>query len=169
MEFIKSYFTAEKAASFLFMGVGVTAVLFSLYCWLTLKKSFYMGMAYPLVLIGLIEIAVGVTIYWRSPKDIERVENFLTLEPERVLREEIPRMEAVMRSFVTFRYVELLSISIGILAMFYISNSDLVKGIGVGLFMQASVMLAADYFAERRGEQYLEQLRQEVSTLNKQS
>jgi hypothetical protein len=169
MEFVKSYFNAEKSAGVLFIVVGVSFLLISLYSWLTIKKPFYTGMAYPFLLIGLIEITVGVTIYLKSPADNDRVENYLTLEPERILNEEIPRMETVMKSFVYYRYVEFAFIFTGVMLMFYIGKSELVKGIGFGLFIQGTVMLGADYIAERRGHLYLERLRQEVSGLNKQS
>jgi hypothetical protein len=169
MEFIKVYFNAEKAASFLFMGIGIISTLFSLYSWMTLKKPFYSGIAFPFLILGIVEIAVGVTVYWRTPKDIERVENYLVLEPEKIMENEIPRMEGVMKSFVTLRYAELFLIVVGVVMMYYVGESQLVKGIGFGLFFQCALMLSADYFAERRGGQYLERLRQEVSVLNKQS
>jgi hypothetical protein len=169
MEFVKVYFNMEKAASFLFMAIGTGSTLFSLYSWLMLKKTFYSGIAFPFLLFGVVAIAVGVTVYLRTPKDIERVENFLVLEPEKILTEEIPRMEAVMRSFLKIRYAELFLMAVGIVLMYYAGQSQLVKGIGFGLFFQCATLLSADYFAERRAGQYLERLKQEVSILNKQS
>lgn len=169
MEFVRSYFSAEKGAGLLLTVIGVVSLLISLYSWVTIKKTFYMGMAYPFLFIGLIEVSVGITIYLKSPGDLERVENYLTLEPDRVLHEEIPRMEGVTKSFAYYRYVEFAFILTGILLMFYLTRSELIRGIGLGLFMQGCVMLIADSFAERRADQYLERLRQEVSGLNKQS
>jgi uncharacterized membrane protein len=169
MEFVKDYFNSEKAASFLFMGIGIFSTLFSLYSWLMFKKPFYAGIAYPFLLLGLVEIAVGVTVYMRAPKDTERVENYLVLEPEKIQSEEIPRMERVMKSFVTIRYAELILIAVGVVMMYYTGQSQQIKGIGFGLFFQCAMMLSADYFAERRAAQYLNRLRQEVSILNRQS
>src|SRR5687768_16204116 len=125
MEFTRMYFTSEKAASFLFFGIGILSTLFSIYCWLSLRKPFYIGIAYPFLLLGILEIAVGVTIYWRTPKDIERVENYLVLEPEKIIENEIPRMEGVMKSFVTLRYVELFLIVVGVVMMYYSGLSPL--------------------------------------------
>jgi hypothetical protein len=169
MDFIKTYFSHEKAESLLFIGAGVIGTLFSLYCWMSLRKPFYNGMAFPLLILGAIQLAVGTTIYLRSPKDMERILNYATLEPEKLQDEEILRMRTVMQNFMYYRYLELLFITAGILLMFYVSPSEFVKGVGFALFVEASLMLAGDYFAERRGEIYLQQLQQEVSPLNRQS
>jgi hypothetical protein len=169
MEFVKTYFNEEKSASLLFLCAGVLAVLAGLYFWLWLKKPLYTGMAYPLVLIGLIELAVGATVNLRTATDIERVQNQLSLEPEKIQSEEIPRMVKVMRSFVYIRYAELFLILTGIMFMYYITRSAFVKGIGAGLFIQACLMLTADYFAERRGEQYLQELQKQTEVYQKKS
>jgi hypothetical protein len=166
MEFIKNYFQMERYASVVFMLIGLNTLVAGLYCWLAVRKPFYSGLAFPCVLVGLIELFVGVTIFLRSPKDSERVENFTVLEPHRILKEEIPRMEGVAKSFVYIRYVELALLAGGILMM-YLMKSDMVRGIGLGLFIQASAMLAADYFAERRAEKYLEGLKKSVEGLQK--
>jgi hypothetical protein len=169
MEFVRTYFSAEKAESLLFIFAGAIALLASLYFLISVKKSFYTGLAFPLLFIGTIQLAVGTIIYLRSDRDKERVLNYMTLEPERINAEEIPRMTMVMKTFVYYRAIELAFIITGILLMFYVPVSDLVKGIGMGLFMQASIMLAADYFAERRGEIYLKNLRDHTPALYKQS
>jgi hypothetical protein len=169
MEFVRTYFNAEKAESFLFILAGGIALLASLYFLISVKKSFYTGFAFPLLFMGIIQLAVGTIIYSRSESDKERVLNYMALEPERINSEEIPRMAMVMKTFVYYRYIELAFILTGILLMFFISTSDLVKGVGMGLFIQASIMLTADYFAERRGEEYLKNLRDHAPALYKQS
>ena len=169
MEFVKTYFNAEKAESLLFVGIGVISILISLYFWLQLKRPFYNGLAYPFFLIGIIQVTAGTIVYLRSPNDLERVENYLVLEPEKIAQVEIPRMTIVMKNFVYYRYLEVALIITGIVLMFYTSNADLVKGIGIGLFIQASMMLAADYFAERRGDQYLNRMQEHAAVWNKQS
>ena len=166
MEFIKTYFQAERLASVVFMLIGFNTIVAGVYCWVIVRKPFYSGLAYPFVFIGLIELFVGATVFLRSPKDTERVENFAVLEPERILREEIPRMEDVSKSFVYLRYVEL-AVIIAALVMMYFVRGDLVRGIGLGLFIQAFAMLAADYFAERRSEKYLKELRISVEGMQK--
>src|SRR5688572_11538152 len=98
MEFIKNYFQMERFASIVFMLIGLNTIVAGLYCWFVVRKPFYSGLAYPFVLIGAIELFVGATIFLRSPQDTERVENFAILEPHRIIKDEIPRMEGVSKS-----------------------------------------------------------------------
>jgi hypothetical protein len=102
---------------------------------------------------------VGVTLIYRSPKDIIRVETYFSEKNEMIQKEEIPRMESVMRNFVIFRYTEITLIIVGIILMYGFRQNLLLNGIGLGLFIQSSVVLLLDFFAERRGEVYLAYLK----------
>lgn len=169
MDFIRAYFNGEKTESLIIIGAGTIAVLVSLYWWMSIKKPFYTGLAFPMLFIGVIQVAVGTLVYLRSPRDTERVLNYMSLEPERIHSEEIPRMTQVMQNFIYYRYVELFLILAGILLLFFVPSSELIKGVGMGLFIQGALMLAADYFAERRGEEYLKTLRERTPALYEQS
>jgi hypothetical protein len=59
-----------------------------------------------------------------------------------------------------FRYVEIALIILGITLMYSYKNDTFLKGIGLGLFIQASIVLSLDFFAERRGYIYLEYLKE---------
>ncbi len=72
MEQISNYFNAEKSESILFFLVGSIAIGIAIYFLFKLKEPFYNGMAYPLIAVALIQIVVGTSIFFRSPKDIER-------------------------------------------------------------------------------------------------
>jgi hypothetical protein len=74
-------------------------------------------------------------------------------------------MEKVLRNFVIFRYAEIALIILGIALMYSSMNDTFWRGIGLGLFIQASIVLCLDFFAERRGHIYLEYLNQ-LSNVN---
>lgn len=84
MKFITDYFNAEKHESLLFIGVGITAILLGIYFWVEIKEPLFKGIAIPLVLVALIQLTVGTTVYFRSPKDILMVENKLKNEPNKI-------------------------------------------------------------------------------------
>ena len=63
-----------------------------------------------------------------------------------------------MRNFVIFRFTEVGLILVGLIIYFAFAKYDFWKGLGLGLLIQASVVLTLDYFAERRGFIYLEYL-----------
>jgi hypothetical protein len=117
------------------------------------------GIAIPFLLVSSLEIIVGLTLIYRSPKDIIRVETYLSEKTEMIQTEEIPRMEKVMRNFILFRYTEITLIFLGVILMYGARQNSLWNGIGVGLFIQSSTVLLLDFFAERRGEVYLEYLK----------
>ncbi|MBB1195088.1 hypothetical protein DNC80_15595 [Flavobacterium sp. SOK18b] len=162
---IVKYFNAEKAESLLFMGFGVVAILLSMYFFFFLKESFWKGVAIPFVFFSIIQIIIGVTIFTRSPIDNLRVETILKNEPHKIQAEEIPRMEKVMKNFVYYRYFEISMIILGVILMYTLSNYGFWKGFGLGLFIQCAVLLSLDFFAEKRGHFYVENLKELVEKI----
>jgi hypothetical protein len=75
-------------------------------------------------------------------------------DPQSIKTLEIPRMEKVLNNFVIYRYVEIALIILGIILMYSSMNDTIWRGIGLGLFIQASIVLSLDFFAERRGHIY---------------
>lgn len=165
MSSIEKYFNGEKAESYVFIAIGMVALLIAFYFVFTLKTSFWRGVAIPFILVAMLEFIIGYTIVKRSPKDIYRVESFIKVQPSKITLDEIPRMEKVMKNFVIFRYVEICLILLGIILMYSSLNDTLWRGIGLGLFMQASIVLSLDFFAERRGHIYLEYLKEFVEKI----
>jgi hypothetical protein len=66
-------------------------------------------------------------------------------------------MEVVMKNFLIYRYVEIALLLVGVLLLF--TTKGFWQGVGIGLFIQASLMLSLDYFAEQRGKVYVEVLK----------
>ena len=162
---VVKYFNGEKAESYIFILIGIIALATALYFILALRSSFWKGAAIPFIIVAWLEFVVGYTIVTRSSKDIARVETFIQKEPQSIKMLEIPRMEKVMSNFVIFRYVEIVLIILGIALMYSSMNDTFWRGIGLGLFIQASIVLCLDFFAERRGHIYLEYLNQ-LSNVN---
>ncbi|CAM3810515.1 hypothetical protein FLBR109950_02565 [Flavobacterium branchiophilum] len=161
MNVIEKYFNGEKAESLVFITIGVLALAMALYFIFVLKTSFWKGVAMPFIAVALLEILVGYIVFTRSPEDINRVKTYVEKDPKSVQTQEIPRMEQVMRNFVVFRFVEIALIVFGIVLMYSTKNDTFWRGLGLGLFLQASMVLSLDFFAERRGHVYINYLKQE--------
>jgi hypothetical protein len=160
---IEKYFTAEKQESLLFLGIGIVGVVLAFVFFFALKTAFYKGAAIPLLLVGLLLGVVGYTVYKRS--DADRIRNVYALDmnPAELKTKELPRMETVMKSFVVYRYTEIILALLGLALFFYFRSSPnygFWKGLGAGLAIMALLALAADYFAEKRGHTYIAGLRQ---------
>lgn len=163
---IEQYFLAEKNAGLLFLIIGIVGIILAIVFFFFLKTEFYKGAAYVLVIAGLIQGGVGYTIYSRSDK--QRVENVYAfdMDPGTLKNKELPRMEKAVSGIKVFLLIELILLLAGVIIVFKnkhvlssgISHS-LWMGIGILLIVQALVLTGADYFAYKRGKQYLEDLR----------
>lgn len=165
MNQVVKYFNGEKAESYIFIFIGVIAFAMALYFIFTLKTSFWKGVAIPFILVALLEFIIGYTIVTRSSKDIIRVQTYITNESQKIQIDEIPRMEKVLSNFVIYRYVEIALILLGIVLMYSSMNDTFWRGIGLGLFIQASIVLCLDFFAERRGHIYIVYLQELVEKI----
>jgi hypothetical protein len=158
MDFIKTYFSAEKSESLLFIAMGIVAIAFSAFAIWKWNESFYKGIAIPLIAIGLIQIVVGGTVYFRTDKQVSDLEKLFQTNPSEFKNQEIPRMEIVMKNFNLYKKIEIAFILIGLLLIVFAPAREFWLGIGVGMLLQGAVMLSLDIFAERRGITYIEKI-----------
>lgn len=170
--FVHKYFMGEKQESLLFLVVGICAIIAAIIFFFFIKTqpSFFKGAAIPLFVIALIQITVGYTVYARSDKQRMDVAYNLGVEPVAYAQQqELPRMQTVMKNFVIYRYVEIALALIGLGLFFYFRNNaeqQFWKGLGLTLAIQALLMLGADYFAEKRGVVYQQQLEKTAHRTN---
>ncbi len=155
---IENYFTAERAEALLFVLIGVLAIMLSLYFLIKIKKPFFAGIACSLMAIALIQIVVGASVYFRSPKDIQRVSRYIQSEPAHIAQREIPRMQLVMANFSVYKIIEIGLLVLGLLMFVFLRQHALWRGVGMGLMLQAGFMLGLDFLAENRGRVYLDYL-----------
>jgi uncharacterized membrane protein len=163
---IEKYFNGEKQESLLFLGIGIAAVLLAIVFFLVVKTSFYKGASIPLLLLGLLLGIVGYTVYKRSDSDRIRNVYAYDMNPGELRDKEIPRMVTVMKSFVLYRYIEIVLAIVGMVLFFYFNHHSarvFWKGFGCTMAIMALVALAADYFAEKRGKAYINGLKEFVS------
>ena len=151
------YFAAEKRESLLFMLAGMAAIVAAVFLWRT--GSPYRGMGYPLVAIALIQIFVGGTVYFRTDAQMLGLHKQLASEPRVYVTAETPRMEKVQKSFVVYRWVEIALLALGVLGFFLLRDRQTLWAVSLGLMLQSALMLALDFFAERRAEVYVERIR----------
>lgn len=159
MEFIKNYFAAEKSESLIFIAIGLCTLFFSVYAWLKWGDSFYKGFAIPVVLIALIQLVVGNTVYFRTDRQVENLEKLYQQNITQFAVDETPRMEIVMKNFSIYKKIEVGFVLIGLLLVLTLPGREFWMGVGIGMLLQGALMLTADVFAERRGNRYLEEIR----------
>lgn len=162
--FVHKYFIGEKQESLLFLIIGIVAIVSAVVFYFFIKShpQCFKGAAIPLLVIGLIQVTVGYTVYARSDKQRLDVAYKLGTEPVGYAKgTELPRMEKVMKSFVIYRWTEIVLALAGIGLFLYFRTKpeqEFWKGVGIALAVQALLMLGADTFAEKRGGRYLQEL-----------
>jgi predicted membrane channel-forming protein YqfA (hemolysin III family) len=162
--FVHKYFMAEKQAGLLFLIIGSVAVLLSVVFFFFIKSnpSFYKGMAAPLIVIGLLQLVVGIAVFNRSDKQRMDVSYKIGMDPGFVKNTEQPRMEKVQQNFSIYKYAEIALLIAGIvLIVLYRTNADksFWYGLGIALAIQCVICLTADVVAAKRGEAYLNRLK----------
>lgn len=176
---IEKYFLAEKQESLVFLFIGIISVLAAFIFIGFLKNNFWRGAALPILIIGLLQCVVGYTVYKRSDADRVNMVYALDMNPEKLQKEELPRMKVVNRNFVIYRWIEIVLTLLGVIVTIkYRTNltyqnswngNAFYYGIGIFLTVQSLLMLGADYFAEKRGLIYENQLSGFIVNYNKKS
>lgn len=152
-DYMSTYFTAEKQEAMLFMAVGIAALVVSFY--LFKADSTYKGMMYPLVIVAVIQLVVGSTVYFRTDRQVAALESLLKDDPAAYKAEELQRMETVMKNFRVYKSIEIILLAIGIVLTFALRKNNLWNSVGIGLIIQSSLMLILDLFAEKRAHDYV--------------
>ncbi|EPP0044749.1 hypothetical protein ACUJJB_001905 [Pseudomonas aeruginosa] len=154
---IETYISAERTGGLLFVIVGVLAIGSAIWGWQ--HGPFWRGAAWPLAAVALIQISVGITYLLRSPADLHRVQHIVAQEQERIAEEEVPRMQAVLKSYAISLRIEIAILAVGLALLMLATRGSSWQGAGFGLTVQAGLVLLLDSLAERRAQTYLEWLR----------
>src|SRR5690349_13072557 len=103
---IEKYFLAEKQAGLIFLILGIAAIIVALIAILTIKTNVWKGAAIPLIIFGVIQAAAGYVVYSRS--DEQRISNVYAVDmnPDKLTKEEIPRMQKVTKNFPIYKWIE---------------------------------------------------------------
>ncbi len=157
-EAMRSYFDQEKTAAL--VGMGGALVAGGTGAYLVTQGDMSKGIGYSLIGIGAIGLAVGGGVYLRTDSQLEKLEKQLENTPADYKRFEGVRMDRVITQFTILKFAEV-SIFAGGVATTVIGvtqKADLTTGIGIGLAIDAVLLLLFDYFADARAQVYMKQI-----------
>ena len=152
LPFVDAYFAAEKLGALLFVAVGGLAVALALL--LLRRRSRLRGMAVPLIAVALVQLAVGATVYLRSDAQAARLQQQAGSAPAEFKRDESARMKTVIAKFERYRHVQLGLLALGMALVVLLRNREFGFALGLGLVLQAALLLALDHFAAARAHDY---------------
>ena len=156
MKDMTAYFGGEKQESVLFILAALIAIGLAVWLWSNGHRLRFMAL--PLVLVAVMQLVVGVTIFARTDAQLASLSTQWVIAPTQLKQAETERMQTVMANFKMYKTVELVLLLVGACLIGFFSKWDAATGIGIGLVVQAGFTLALDLFAEARGDAYLKVL-----------
>lgn len=156
-ETLVAYFAGEKRESLLFIAAGAVAIVIAIVLWR--GAGAFRGAAWPLIIVALIQIVVGGSIFLRTDGQVLALSAQLESDPSSFKTDERARMERVMSGFRMYKMIEIALLLTGVGLLVATRPPSIAAGVGLGLLLQASVMLAADVVAEHRARVYMQAMR----------
>jgi len=152
--FVTSYFGGELRESLIFiLPGGLLSLVFGLWLWLDTPSSFTRGVAIPFLVMGLAMSAIGATVGFRTPSQVQRLAAEVRANPADVQARESTRMAGVNARWNAYLVVWAAFGAIGLALRFGWQHPG-ARGVGVALVFFSGVGLLVDGFAERRARDY---------------
>ena len=158
---LTDYFTAEKQGACLLVVIAIAGLGFAAYLWF--GRSAYLAMAWPLIVVSVLALAVGLGVGLRTPSQVAGLEQGLQTAKTDTVAAEIKRMDKVNRSFRVIKVVEITLVAVALLLVALLPIPSTWASVGMGLLLEASVLLVFDTIAHHRAEVYAKWLQSLVS------
>jgi hypothetical protein len=153
---LTAYFTAEKHGGVLLMALAAASLALAGYLFAT--KSAFSAMAWPVLVLGGIELVIGLTVATRTSAQIAELEAGLQATRNVTLTVEIERMARIDATFEAIKKVEVALIAIGLVFALVRPAPHTLGAVGLGIVLQCAVLLVFDTFAHHRAVHYVEWL-----------
>lgn len=154
-----SYFEGERGLGLVGMiaggaSIGSAAVLYFQ------DDEILEGAAYPLAGFGLLELAAGSVIFFRTPGQVSDLRSDLKRDPAQFRKDELKRMQAVNSQFDVLTIVWIVGIAAGLGTATYgfLDDRDRAKGIGAGVAFESAILLTGDLIAAGNARDYTDAL-----------
>lgn len=149
------YLGQEKRGGVVLMAMGVPAVALGGGL-LAQDRALGRGFAYPVLVIGALELLGGLVFFARTSRQLARLDAGLTARPLETIRAEQARMRRINLQFSLIEALEM-TLLVGGIAMAAAgagTREETLLGVGLGLSVQSAALLTFDLFAARRARRY---------------
>lgn len=153
---LTAYFAAEKQGGLLLVALAVAS--FAVGGWLLATRHLFGAMAWPLLVLGALELVIGVTVAGRTAAQVAALETGLRESRAATVTGEVERMGRVNGTFELVKKVEVALIVAGLVLAIVRPAPSTLGAVGLGLVLQCAVLLVFDTFAHHRAEHYVQWL-----------
>lgn len=150
-ETLTAYFAGERMQGYFWLGVG--ALMLAVGIWLLLGRGEYRGAGWPLVIIGAVELVVGVTTTFNDGR-VAGLLAQLAADEGGFVQREVARMRGLELVFTVMKCVETAIILSGAAMVVFASSRSAWYAVGVGLIVQGAAALTLESVAHRRNAGY---------------
>lgn len=161
LDAMRTYFDGEKLGGALIAAVGLASIAWA--GWTRMAATDLRGMFWPMLLLGLLQVGIGVGLHARTGPQVTVLERQLAAAPTDFYAAETPRMDRVQRNFGVIEVVEVVLLVVGIALGLAMKGRLTPWGVGLALVLHAAFLFAFDLTAERRGKLYLDALQQNAA------
>lgn len=155
---MREYFHEEKTAAKL--AIFGSAIAGGSGVYLMTQSDLGRGAGYSLLGVAAIGVVVGGGVYFRTNSQLRRLEDQLATAPLDYKREEGERMARVNAQFRILKIAEYSILGLGVATTVTgaVKQADLTTGVGIGLIVDAGLLLLFDHFAETRAHVYAQRI-----------
>jgi hypothetical protein len=122
--------------------------------WLWRSSSPFKLMWVPLGLVGLGQLGIGAGLVLKTDPQVRTLSERFASDEAGARAAEQTRMKRVNANFTIIEVVEVVLLVTGVAMALALRSRPALMGVGMGLVVQAAVMLVFDIFAEQRGHEY---------------
>ena len=153
---LTAYFAAEKQGGVLLIALAAASIAFA--AWLLATKHAFSAMAWPVLVLGVLELVIGVAIVGRTASQVAELEAGLQRTRNATVTAEVARMARVNGTFELVKKVEMALIVAALVFLVVRPAPATLGAVGLGILLQCAVLLVFDTFAHHRAERYVEWL-----------
>ena len=154
------YFAKEMRGGIVLVAMGAPSVALGGGL-LAQDRPLLRGFAYPMIIVGALELGGGILFAARAPKQVRDLENGFAKDPLVTQKQELQRMRRVNRQFSLLEVVEV-TLHLGGIGMSALGGNlrnETLSGVGIGLSVQSMGLLLFDLLAAQRALRFTESLR----------
>lgn len=161
VEDMHDYFAKELRGGVILVSMGAPSVAIGGGL-LAQDRPLLRGFAYPMLIVGALELGGGIVFAARTPKQVRDLDRGFAQNPLLARDQELRRMRRVNRQFSLLEVVEVtLHLGgIGLSALGGGLRNETLSGVGMGLSVQSVGLLLFDVFAARRALRFTGSLAQ---------
>ncbi len=155
---IQKFYNAQKAQSLLFFILGSLATVLAICLLITDSSRVFFGFAIPFFCFGITQIILGFKTYIKTNSERQFVMLAAKENTQQIITIEIPRINKILTDYNRKNYFFLGLNALSIVLFTIFSNTPMVKGIGLALFVQSLIHISSLYFENNRSQIYFKWL-----------